>query len=61
MMPQCAMQKRVSMPRENALDNAGNSRPTGSHDDPKSLIYWPILAHFKRKPRCEFTMIATPT
>src|SRR5665647_1604372 len=29
MMPHCAMQKRVSPERENALDNAGNSRATG--------------------------------
>jgi hypothetical protein len=31
MMTHRAMQKRVSQKRENALDNAGNSRAPGGH------------------------------
>ena len=44
MMPQRGMQKRVSPERENALDNAGNSRATGGLYPPKCLInrpFWP--------------------
>jgi hypothetical protein len=61
MVPQFAMQKRISLPWRNALDNARIFRGIVAQRQPKSTDFLANPGHdSKRKRLCVFTTIATP-
>jgi len=60
MMPQCAIQKRLSNRGENALDHGRKFAGDRRSYLPNSLINRPILATTLRKRPCVFITIATP-